>query len=312
MNFQQLRIIKETVRHNFNLTEAAATLFTSPSGVSKHIKDLEQELGIVLFERRGKRLLGLTEPGRELVTIVERILADAGNINRLAQQFATRDEGHLTVATTHTQARYNLPPIVTRFKATFPNVRLVLRQSSPAGIAALVRDGDADIGIATEAVDKEPELATLAYYKWKHTLIVPAGHPLEGTASPSLADIAAWPIVTYQEGFSGRGKIDQAFAEAGTIPDIVLSAFDADVIKAHVEVGLGVGIVSSMAFDPARDAGLRRIDVDGLFDENVAKIAVRRGTLLRDFALKFIELCNPALTPNIVRAAALADAEPGS
>lgn len=310
MNFQQLRIIKETVRHNFNLTEAAATLFTSPSGVSKHIKDLEHELGIVLFERRGKRLLGLTEPGRELVTIVERILADAGNINRLAQQFAARDEGHLTVATTHTQARYNLPPIVTRFKAAFPNVRLVLRQSSPAGIAALVRDGDADIGIATEAVDREPELATLAYYTWKHILIVPAGHALESTASPGLGDIAAWPIVTYQEGFSGRGKIDQAFAEADIVPDIVLSAFDADVIKAYVEVGLGVGIVSSMAFDPVRDTGLRRIDVDGLFDENVAKIAVRRGTLLRDFALKFIELCNPALTPNVVRATALADAEP--
>ncbi len=309
MNFQQLRIIKEAVRHNFNLTEVAAALFTSPSGVSKHIKDLEEQLGVLLFERRGKRLLGLTEPGRELIPIVERILADAGNIKQLAQQFAARDEGSLTVATTHTQARYALPPIVAYFKEAFPNVRLALRQGSPTGIAALVRDGEADIGIATEALDDEPELVTLTYYKWRHTLVVPAGHPLDGKPSPTLADIAAWPIVTYHDGFSGRGKIDRAFADAGIVPDIVLSAFDADVIKAYVEVGLGIGLIASMAYDPTRDVGLRKINVNALFGENVAKIAVRRGTLLRDFALKFIQLCNPALTPDVVRAAVLDSSE---
>jgi LysR family cys regulon transcriptional activator len=305
MTLQQLRIITETVRRNYNLTEVATALFASPSGISKHIKDLEDELNVVLFERRGKRILGLTAPGRDLLPIAERMLLDAHNINRLAQQFTAREEGTLVVATTHTQARYVLPSIVMDFKAAFPNVRLVLRQGSPKDIASLVRTGAADIGIATEALHGVEELLPLTFYTWKHVLVVPTGHPLERKSSPSLKDIAAWPLITYQEGFSGRATIDAAFAAAHIVPDIVLTAFDADVIKAYVEIGLGIGLVASMAYNEARDTALRKIDVDNLFTQNVALIAVRKGRILRDFDLKFIQLCNPSLEPQSVRAAVL-------
>lgn len=288
MNFQQLRIITEAARHNFNLTEVAASLFMAPSGVSKNIKDLEDELSVALFERHGKRLLGPTPLGRELLTIAERILIDAGNINRLVQQFTARHEGTLVVATTHTQARYILPDVVARFRKSFPNVRLVLRQGSPRDIAELVRTGEADLGIATEGLHNIPELLALEFYTWHHTLIVPAGHPMERIQRPSLAQITAYPIITYQEGFTGSGKINDAFAKAGIVPDIVLTAFDADVIKAYVEVGLGIGLIASMAYDPIRDAGLHEVKIDGLFERNVTRIAVRRGRIIRDFDLRFM------------------------
>lgn len=303
MNLQQLRIITETVRLNYNLTDVATALFASPSGISKHIKDLEDELKIVLFERHGKRILGLTSPGRDLLPIAERILLDANNINRLAQQFAARDEGTLVVATTHTQARYVLPSIVAHFRTVFPKVRFVLRQGSPQEIASLVRTGAADIGIATEALYGVSELLALTFYTWRHALVVPVGHQLERNVSPSLIDIAAWPLITYHMGFSGRATINQAFAAANIIPDIVLTAFDADVIKAYAEVGLGIGLIASMAYDPTRDTMLRKINVDDLFNQNIARIAVRKGRMLRDFDLTFIELCNPSLTPEVVRAA---------
>ena len=307
MNFQQLRIIAETVRRNYNLTDVATALFTSPSGVSKYIKDLEEELNVILFERRGKRILGLTAPGRDLLPIAERILLDANNISRLAQQFAAREEGTLVVATTHTLARYVLPSIVARFRTEFPSVRFVLRQGSPKEIASLVRNGAADIGIATEALQSAEDLLPFTFYTWKHVLIIPPGHPLDRQAPPSLNEIAAWPLITYHKGFSGRATIDQAFAAANIVPDIVLTAFDADVIKAYVEVGLGIGVIASMAYDATRDTMLRKIDVDNLFNDNVARIAVRRGRVLRDFDLRFIQLCNPSLEPNAVRAAAVRD-----
>lgn len=199
MNFQQLRIIRETVRRQFNLTEVANALFTSQSGVSKHIKDLEDELGVELFVRKGKRLLGLTEPGSELVEIVERMLLDAGNIKRLAEQFARRDEGQLRIATTHTQARYALPRVVTEFKRLFPKVHLVLLQASPTEIVDLLNDGEADIGIATETLSGAPELVTFPFYSWHHAAIVPAGHPLEAVKPLTLEALAEHPIVTYHE-----------------------------------------------------------------------------------------------------------------
>ena len=303
MNFQQLRIVRETVRRNFNLTEAAAALLTSQSGVSKHIKDLEDELGVELFVRKGKRLLGLTEPGRELAQIVDRMLLDARNLKALADQFRGRDEGRLTVATTHTQARYALPRVVVKFRRLFPKVHLALHQGSPAEIVSMLQAGEADVGVATEALGVVPELVSFPFYSWHHALVVPKGHPLAKAPWPSLEALAEYPLITYHEGFTGRERIDQAFAAAGLSPEVVMSALDADVIKAYVALGLGVGIVASMAYDPERDGHLQRIDASHLFEPNLTRIAVRRGRFLRGYAYRFIELCSPAQAEAAVRAA---------
>jgi len=303
MNFQQLRIIPEAVRRNFNLTEVANALYTSQSGVSKHIKDLEDELGVELFVRKGKRLLGLTDPGKELLEIVERILRDTRNMKRIAEQFNQRDEGRLTVATTHTQARYALPPVVTQFRRAFPKVHLSLYQGSPPEIVSMLKDGQADIGIATEALAQVAELVSFPYYSWHHAAIVSAGHALEHVKPLTLEALAEYPIVTYHEGFTGRAGIDAAFTRAGLAPDVVISALDADVIKTYVELGVGVGIVAAMAFDGERDRGLRYLDASRLFEANTTRIAVRRGHYLRGYTYRFIELCSAELTEGIVRAA---------
>ena len=218
MNFQQLRIIRETVRCNFNLTEVGNTLATSQSGVSKHILDLEDELGIELFIRKGKRLLGLTESGKELLVIVERILLDTKNIKQLGAQFSQADKGQLTIATTHTQARYVLPNVVSQFKQRFPKVHLALHQGSPHEIVEMLLEGRADIGIATEALEDIPELVTFPYYSWHHTAVVPKGHALENQKKLTLEQIAEYPIITYHEGFTGRKSVDATFAKAGITP----------------------------------------------------------------------------------------------
>ncbi|MDE2421790.1 MAG: CysB family HTH-type transcriptional regulator [Gammaproteobacteria bacterium] len=306
MNFQQLRIIRETIRQKYNLTEAAAALYTSQSGVSKHIKDLEDELGVQLFIRKGKRLLGLTDPGLALSTIVDRMLIDADNIKRLAADFTATDEGELIIATTHTQACYVLPPIVARFKQAFPKVHLVLQQASPVEIAELVAHGEADIGIATESLTNYAQLASFPYYNWQHSLIVPHGHALTKQQTITLSDLAKWPLITYHGGFTGRSKIDDTFKQANLTPDIVMSALDADVIKTYIELGMGVGIVASIAFDPERDRRLQQIETS-LFGNNTTLIAVRRNHVLRGFAYKFIELCNSNLDINSVREAALSE-----
>ena len=301
MNFQQLRIIHETVRQHYNLTDAANALFTSQSGVSKHIKDLEDELGVELFVRKGKRLLGLTDPGRELVEIVDRILLDAKNIKRLAEQFSNREQGRLTIATTHTQARYALPSVVALFKKAFPQVHLVLHQASPGEIVSMLLDGHADMGIATEALESVPELASFPYYSWHHAVIVPYGHPLEAVQPLTLEAIAEFPIITYHEGFTGRTGIDQAFARKGLVMDIAMSALDADVIKTYVELGLGIGIVASMAFNPVRDTQLKLLNSSHLFEKRTTNISIRRGHYLRGYAYRFIEFCLPSLTERAIR-----------
>ncbi|HQQ64485.1 MAG TPA: CysB family HTH-type transcriptional regulator, partial [Pseudomonadales bacterium] len=303
MNFQQLRIIRETVKSNFNLTDAASALFTSQSGVSKHIKDLEDELGVELFIRKGKRLLGLTDPGKELAVIVERILLDTKNIKSLADHYSKRDQGQLTVATTHTQARYALPRVVTAFKKEFPKVHLKLHQGSPEEIASMLLDGTADIGVATETLAGISELASFPYYNWQHAVIVPDGHPLVAAKPLTLASLAEYPVITYHEGFTGRAKLDALFSEAGVALDVVMSALDADVIKTYVELGLGVGIIASMAFNPQRDQGLQLLEQASLFGENTTRIAIRRGHYLRGFAYRFIELCSPELSESVVQAA---------
>jgi len=303
MNFQQLRIIREAVQQNFNLTEVAAALFTSQSGVSKHIKDLEDELGVELFVRRGKRLLGLTAPGKELAVIVERMLLDARNIKRLADQFADAQSGQLTIATTHTQARYALPQVVARFKAAYPRVHLVLHQASPAEIVALLQSGEADIGIATEALDLDPAFVTFPFYDWHHAVVVPQGHALAGVERLSLEALAEHPLITYHEGYTGRARIDATFAAAGLAPDIVMSALDADVIKTYVQVGLGLGIVASMAFEPQRDQGLQLLDASHLFSANTTRLALKRGHYLRGFAYQFLQECVADLNEETVKRA---------
>jgi LysR family cys regulon transcriptional activator len=303
MNFQQLRIVREAVRRNFNLTEVAAALYTAQSGVSKHIKDLEDELGVELFVRRGKRLLGLTEPGKQLVVIVERMLLDAKNLKGLADQFAGADQGRLTIATTHTQARYALPAVITRFKQAYPRVQLVLLQGSPAEIVALLQSGEADIGIATEALDGVEIFVTFPFYQWHHAVVVPEGHALAQRADLALSALAEYPLITYHEGFTGRARIDETFAAAGLAPDIVMSALDADVIKTYVQLGLGVGIIASMAFEPQRDQGLKLLTAEHLFSANTTRIALRRGHFLRGFAYRFLQECVPALTERTVREA---------
>ncbi|MEY3659877.1 MAG: CysB family HTH-type transcriptional regulator [Pseudohongiellaceae bacterium] len=299
MNFQQLRIIRETLRCQFNLTEVASRLYTSQSGVSKHIKDLEDELGLALFERKGKRLLGLTAPGRELAKIVERMLLDAQSIKNLAEQYSQQDQGTLTVATTHTQARYMLPAVVAQFRLRYPKVKLHLHQGSPQEIAQMLTSGEADIGIATEALGEVEGLITYPFHRWHHAVVVPAGHALEKQVAKlakagrqlALKDIAAYPIITYHEGFTGRAVLEKTFQAAGLTPEIVLSALDADVIKSYVELGLGIGIVAALAFNPERDLTLRLLDCTHLFPANLTRIAVREGQLQRQFADDFIALC---------------------
>jgi LysR family cys regulon transcriptional activator len=309
MNFQQLRIIRETARRNFNLTEVAHALYTSQSGVSKHIRDLEEELGLQLFVRRGKRLLGLTEPGRELLPIVERMLHDSATIKQLADHFTRKDEGRLTIATTHTQARYRIAELVSRFVGLFPKVRLEIFESNPQTIADQLARGEADIGIATESLSEHPELVTFPFYRWRHAVVVPRGHALAALSAPSLADVAAWPLITYHEAFAGRRRVNETFHNAGIVPNVILSAVDSDVIKRYVELGLGVGIVSPIAFDPERDTQLQLLRADALFPENTTVIAVRRGHYLRSFGYRFIELCSPELSADEARREILRNGE---
>ncbi len=292
MNFQQLRVVREAVRRQFNLTEVSAALEMSQSGVSKHLKDLEDELGLVLFERKGKRLLGLTEPGREVLGYAEKILQQADNLYAVAATFTEQDQGRLVLATTHTQARYALPEIVRRFREEFPKVKLVMHQATPSEIVAMLMTDQADIGIATESLAAHPELQTFAFYRWYHGVIVPEGHPLTTCAELTLAELARYPIITYHQGLTGRSMIDETFAKAGLKPEIAMEALDADVIKAYVALGMGVGIVASMAFDDDQDQHLRLLDASELFAENITLLAVRKERFLRGYVKRFIALCD--------------------
>jgi len=302
MNFQQLRIVRETVRCNFNLTEVANALFTSQSGVSKHIKDLEEELGVELYIRKGKRLLGLTEPGKELVKVVEKILQETANLKSIAQNYTSQGVGELAIATTHTQARYSLPSIISQFRQRYPAVHLKLYQSSPGEIVQLLTRGEVDIGIATEGLEGIADVAVFPFYRWRHTVVVPKGHPLTRSKSPDLHQIGAYPIITYHAGFTGRARVERAFNQAGITPDICMSALDADVIKSYVELELGIGIIAPMAFDPDRDTGLEALETGQLFEENVTYLALKRGRVIRDYVYEFLQLCKADFNRSTVKA----------
>ena len=290
MNFQQLRSLREATRRGYNLTEVAAMMHTSQPGVSRQIRELEDELGVEIFIRAGKRLTGLTPPGETLLPIVERLLLEADNLRRVGQDYADSAQGRLSIAATHSQARYALPHAVRDFRALFPDVTLHLHQGSPRQVADMLLSGEADIGVATEALSSHEALVTLSCYRWTHSIVLPHGHPLLALQAPvSLEQLAQYPIITYEQGYTGRSHIDQAFARAGLVPEIVLTAMDADVIKTYVELGMSVGIVASIAFDPDRDRHLQALDARHLFALNVTRLGLRKGVWLRGYAYRFIE-----------------------
>ena len=304
MNFQQLRSVREAVRQGFNLTEVANALHTSQPGVSRQIRELEDELGVELFIRSGKRVLGLTEPGSHVLPIIERLLQDVDNLRRASSDFASTHAGPLSVAATHSQARYALPSAVRDFRQLYPAVTLNLHQGSPRQVAEMLISGEADIGIATEALTQYEELVTLPCYRWTHSVVLPRNHPLADAQPLTLERLSKYPLITYDAGYTGRSHIDDAFAAAGLTPSIVLSAMDADVIKTYVELGLGVGIVASIAYDEQRDQHLAARDAGHLFAVNTTRLAFKRGRFLRSYVYAFIESFAPPLNRAVVQQAA--------
>ncbi len=306
MNVQQFRFVRETIRQGFNLTQAAKTLHTSQPGVSKAIMEFEQEIGVQIFERHGKRIKGLTRPGQAVAAVVERINHEIENLKKVSDEYAKQDQGSLVVACTHTQARYALPAIIAGFREQFPKVKLALSEGSPTQLAQMVLEGQADLAIATESLAQTPGLASLPCYRWSHAVVFKPTHPLakrhasKGTLT--LADLAEFPIVTYDLGFSGRRNIDEAFQTAGLSPEIVLAAIDADVIKTYVDVGLGIGIIAGMAHDSKQDRELVCVPVGHLFGEQTARVAVRQGEFLRDYVYTFIAMLAQELKPQEIRA----------
>ncbi|MBB3181482.1 LysR substrate-binding domain-containing protein [Variovorax sp. Sphag1AA] len=295
MNFQQLRAVRETVRCDFSLTDAAVVLQASQSGVSRQIRDLEQELGITLFTRSGKRLVGLTLPGDHLLPIIERVLDSGLDLQQAGQAFLARQDGLLSIAATHAQARYALPDAVQRFRGFFPEVRLHLHQGSPRQIAQMLLEGEVDLGIATDLPTDHPQLAVFSCREWGHLAIVREGHSLLREAPLTIERLARHPLITYDSGLTGRSRIDEVFAAHGLKPEIVLTAMDADVIKRYVELGMGVGVIADIAFDSRRDTRLRALDAKHLFGANDTQLAVRRGGPLRQYAYAFADLFAPGL-----------------
>ncbi|MGG1944614.1 CysB family HTH-type transcriptional regulator [Trinickia sp. NRRL B-1857] len=303
MNLHQFRFVREAVRQKFNLTEAAKALYTSQPGVSKAIIELEDELGVEIFTRHGKRVRSLTEPGRIILASVERILQEVESLKRVGKDFAAQDQGNLVIAATHTQARYSLPGAIAEFKKRFPKVHLSILQGSPTQVAEMVMHDHADVAIATEAISSYKELVSLPCFQWHHVAIMPADHPLLQRKQLSLEDLAQYPLITYDNAFAGRTKIDQAFSLRGLAPDIVLEAIDADVIKTYVELGLGVGIMADIAFNTERDRHLRAMPVGHLFGSNLTRVALKQGAYLRSYVYTLVELLSPTLNRKLIEQA---------
>jgi len=303
MKLQQLRYLCEVANQDLNLSRAAKKLHTSQPGISKQIQLLEEELGVEIFIRNGKRMASITPPGKTIVEIAEKILIEENNLRCVGQEFTDKDVGSLTVATTHTQARYALPPTIRQFTTRYPKIKLTIRQGNPTQISKLVTSGEADIAIATEAIEFFHELVMLPCYQWNRCIITPPEHPLLSLREISLEAIVKYPIITYDFAFTGRSKINQAFEARGLVPNVVLTALDADVIKTYVELGLGIGIVAQMAFDPSRDKHLRSIDAGHLFESSTTRIGIRKNSYLRGYVLDFIKMFSPQLNRITVKKA---------
>jgi LysR family cys regulon transcriptional activator len=298
MNFQQLRSLRETVRRGLSLTAAAEALHTSQPALSKQIRELEDELGVALFVRHGKKYTQLTEAGVRILGIAERVLAQADDIRRAGAEYASGDAGTLSIAATHTQARYALPPLLARFRQEYPRVRLRLHQGNPEQVGTMVAHGEAVFGLATEALDRNPSLQTFPAYRWRHCVVVPRGHPLAVSGIAELAQLAEWPLITYSAEFAGRRNIDLAFAQRRIVPDIVLEAIDSDVIKTYVALGFGIGLIAGIAYDPDRDRELERVELGDLLPVNVARLAMRESAFLRGFERRFVELLTGDAAPD--------------
>ncbi len=308
MNLHQFRFVQEAVRRNLNLTETAKALFTSQPGVSKAILELEDELGVDIFARHGKRLRRVTEPGQQVLRAIEVIMREVGNLKRIGDEYSKQDAGTLSIATTHTQARYVLPEPVAALRKRFPKVSVSLHQGTPDQVAQMLLDDVADIGLATESLSSYGELVTLPCYEWHHVAVMPAGHPLAQVERISLEDLVIEPLITYHPSFTGRTRIDDAFAARRLKPNIVLEAIDSDVIKTYVRLGLGVGIVAEMAVrDDAPGGELVSRPVGHLFGQNVARVAFRRGAYLRNFVYAFAEQISSRLSRALVERAMSGD-----
>jgi LysR family transcriptional regulator, cys regulon transcriptional activator len=293
LNLQQLKYLCAVVDNGLNVSDAAEALFTSQPGISKQIRQLEDELGLIVFVRQGKRLAALTPAGEIVIATARRALREIANLKRVAEEFRGEDAGTLAIATTHTQARYVLPKVLREFAARYPKVRVVLHQGNPLQVAEQTARGDVDVGIATEALADFPELVTLPCYEWNRVVIVPKRHPLAKMKPLTLEALAKFPIVTYDFSFTGRSAINAAFAAKGLEPNVVLTALDSDVIKTYVELGMGVGIIAQMAFDPTRDTAFEKIDADHLFAPSTTRLGLRHGVFLRAYVYAFIALFAP-------------------
>jgi LysR family cys regulon transcriptional activator len=293
MKLQQLQYLGEIVRQGLSISQAASKLHTSQSGVSRQIALLEHELGLQIFERNGKRLVALTAPGQKIVLQTERVLREIDNLKKTGEEFSQQDRGTLTIATTHTQARYFLPAIVKAFSEDWPNVQLSIHQGNPSQVAEQVATGMVDIGIATEAISARQELVTLPCYEWNRCIVVPKRHPLLKEKTLSLQKLASYPLITYDFAFAGGSMVVQQFEQAGLRPNIVLTAIDADVIKTYVKLGLGIGLVATMAYDAKRDEGLTMLDASALFPASTTYVGLHRNAFMRRYLVDFIERLLP-------------------
>ena len=310
MNLQQIKYLCAVVDHGLNVSDAAVALYTSQPGISKQIRQLEDELGLRVFVRQGKRLASLTPAGEIVVATARRALREIGNMKKVADEFRSEDEGALAIATTHTQARYVLPKVLAQFTAQFPKVRVILHQGNPLQVAELTVAGAADVGIATESLEDNPELATLPCYRWNRCVLVPKGHALSKRKPLTLEALAEYPIVTYDFAFTGRTAINAAFAAKRLQPNVVLTALDSDVIKTYVELGMGAGIVAQMAYDAEKDQAFEMLDASHLFAASTTRLALRRGVFLRGYVYRFITLFAPQYSRAAVDAALEGEAIP--
>ena len=293
MKLHQLRYLNEVAKQGLSVTSAADALFTSQPGVSKQIQLFEEELGLQIFQRNGKRLIGITEPGEKILSLAAKVIRDIDNIKRVGDEFSNVETGTLTIATTHTQARYKLPAAVKVFMSQFPKVKLNIHQGNPSQVAAQVASGEADIGIATESISGEESLLCLPCYQWNRCVVVPRDHPLLSDTPLTLAKLAAYPLITYDFAFTGGTLVSKIFSDAGLTPNVVLTAIDADVIKTYVNLGLGVGLLANMAYDPERDGHLVALDASHLFPDSTTYLGVRKDAFLRGYMYGFIEIIAP-------------------